>query len=69
VESAFLKIAQPAVGKSLPHMNAAIPERKPATEQISGLVERVTLHNEENGFYVLRVPHLFASFAKGWEPH
>ncbi len=31
-------------------MNAAIPERKPATEEISGLIERVTFHNEENGF-------------------
>ena len=36
-------------------MNAAIRERKPATEEISGLIERVTFHNEENGFYVLRV--------------
>ena len=36
-------------------MNAAIPERKPATEEISGLIERVTFHNGENGFCVLRV--------------
>ena len=36
-------------------MNAAIPERKPATEEISGLIERVTFHNEESGFCVLRV--------------
>src|ERR1700756_1666843 len=36
-------------------MIAAIPERKPATEEISGLIERVTFHNEENGFCVLRV--------------
>lgn len=36
-------------------MNAAIPERKPATEEIFGLIERVTFHNEENGFCVLRV--------------
>ena len=36
-------------------MNAAIPERKPATEQISGLIERVTFHNDESGFCVLRV--------------
>lgn len=36
-------------------MNAAIPERKPATEEISGLIERVTFHNDENGFCVLRV--------------
>ena len=34
---------------------AAIPERRPATEEISGLIERVTFHNEENGFCVLRV--------------
>ena len=38
-----------------PHMNAAIPERRPATEEISGLIERVTFHNDENGFCVLRV--------------
>src|SRR5438067_5001213 len=36
-------------------MNAAIPERRPATEEISGLVERVTFHNDESGFCVLRV--------------
>jgi len=38
-----------------PHMNAAIPERRSATEEISGLIERVTFHNEESGFCVLRV--------------
>jgi exodeoxyribonuclease V alpha subunit len=36
-------------------MNAAIPERRTATEEISGLIERVTFHNDENGFCVLRV--------------
>ena len=36
-------------------MNAAIPERRPATEEISGVIERVTFHNEENGFCVLRI--------------
>jgi exodeoxyribonuclease V alpha subunit len=36
-------------------MSAASPERTPSTEQISGLIERVTFHNEENGFCVLRV--------------
>jgi len=36
-------------------MNAAAPERKPATEEISGLIERVTVHNDESGFCVLRV--------------
>jgi exodeoxyribonuclease V alpha subunit len=36
-------------------MNAASPERKPATEEISGVNERVTFYNEENGFCVLRV--------------
>jgi hypothetical protein len=36
-------------------MNAAIPERTPTTEEISGLIERVTFHNDESGFYVLRV--------------
>jgi hypothetical protein len=38
-------------------MNAAIPERRPVTEEISRLIERVTFHNEENGFCVLRVKH------------
>jgi exodeoxyribonuclease V alpha subunit len=36
-------------------MNAASPERRPATEQISGLIERVTFHSDESGFCVLRV--------------
>src|SRR6516225_1783989 len=36
-------------------MIAALPERKPATEEISGLIERVTFHNEDSGFCVLRV--------------
>ena len=36
-------------------MNAAIPERKPTTEEFSGLIERVTFHNDESGFCVLRV--------------
>jgi exodeoxyribonuclease V alpha subunit len=36
-------------------MNAAFPERRPATEEISGLIERVTFHNDESGFCVLRV--------------
>jgi hypothetical protein len=35
-------------------MNAAIPERRPATEEISGLIERVTFHNDDSGFCVLR---------------
>ena len=43
-------------GKMTPNqMNAAIPEHRTATEEISGLIERVTFHNEENGFCVLRV--------------
>jgi exodeoxyribonuclease V alpha subunit len=36
-------------------MNSATPERKLATEEISGLVERVTFHNDESGFCVLRI--------------
>ncbi len=36
-------------------MNAATPERQPATEQISELIERVTFHSDESGFCVLRV--------------
>jgi ATP-dependent exoDNAse (exonuclease V) alpha subunit len=38
-----------------PRMNAAIPERRPVTEEISGVIERVTFHNDENGFCVLRI--------------
>ena len=30
-------------------MTAALSERKPATEEISGLIERVTFHNQESG--------------------
>jgi exodeoxyribonuclease V alpha subunit len=36
-------------------MNAAIPERRPLTEEISGVIERVTFHNDDSGFCVLRV--------------
>ena len=34
-------------------MNAAIAERRPAIEVISGLIERVTFHKDENGSCVL----------------
>jgi ATP-dependent exoDNAse (exonuclease V) alpha subunit len=36
-------------------MNAAIPERRPVTEEISGVIERVTFHNDDSVFCVLRV--------------
>ena len=36
-------------------MNAAIPERRPANEEISGVIERVTFHNDESAVCVLRV--------------
>jgi exodeoxyribonuclease V alpha subunit len=36
-------------------MNGAIPERRPATEEISGLIKRVTFHNDESGYCVLRM--------------
>src|ERR1700680_58618 len=36
-------------------MNAATTQRKLVTEGISGLIERVTFHNDESGFCVLRV--------------
>jgi hypothetical protein len=42
-------------------MNAALPERKPATDEISGLIERVTFHNDGSGFCVLRVKRLLLS--------
>src|ERR1700687_6185368 len=38
-----------------PIRTAAIPERRPATEGISGVIERVTFHNDDSGFCVLRV--------------
>jgi exodeoxyribonuclease V alpha subunit len=36
-------------------MTAAIPDRRPASEEISGVIERVTFHNDKSGFCVLRV--------------
>jgi exodeoxyribonuclease V alpha subunit len=36
-------------------MNAANSESGASTEQISGLIERVTFHNDESSFCVLRV--------------
>ena len=38
-----------------PCMSATTPERAALAEQISGLIERVTLHNDESGFCFLRV--------------
>ena len=52
--SAIRKADRPWENES-PHMNAAIPERRPATEEISGVIERVTFYNDESGFCVLRV--------------
>ena len=34
-------------------MNAAIPEGRAVTEEISGVIERVTFHNDGSGFCVL----------------
>jgi exodeoxyribonuclease V alpha subunit len=36
-------------------MNSSIGDHKSSTEQISGLIERVTFHNDDSGFCVLRV--------------
>jgi hypothetical protein len=36
-------------------MNAAMPELRPATEQISGVIERVTFHKDDSGICVLRI--------------
>ena len=36
-----------------PPVNAAMPERRPATAQTSGVIERVTFHNDDIGFWVL----------------
>ena len=35
-------------------MSTTIPDRNSVTEEISGLIERVAFHNDENGFCVLR---------------
>jgi hypothetical protein len=34
-------------------MTAAIPERRPETEEISGVIECVPFHNHDSGFCVL----------------
>ncbi|MGA7930046.1 MAG: hypothetical protein WCA20_29145 [Candidatus Sulfotelmatobacter sp.] len=31
-------------------MNVTVPERRPATEEISGVIGRVTFHNDNGGF-------------------
>jgi exodeoxyribonuclease V alpha subunit len=32
------------------------PQQEPSTQEVlAGLVERVTFHNDDNGFYVLRI--------------
>jgi exodeoxyribonuclease V alpha subunit len=36
-------------------MNASVPDRGPAAEEISGLIERVTFHNDDSSFCVLCV--------------
>ena len=36
-------------------MNATAPERSAPTENVSGVIERVTFFNEESGFCVLRI--------------
>ena len=36
-------------------MTVSLPSAEPTREVLAGLVERVTFHNEENGFCVLRV--------------
>src|SRR5579872_6225162 len=50
-----LNHTSPPWGNGSHQMNAAIPERRPATEEISGVIERVTFHNDDSGFCVLRV--------------
>jgi len=42
-------------GEELTPFAVAVIETSLATEEISGLVERVTFHNEDSGFCVLRV--------------
>jgi hypothetical protein len=43
-------------------MTAAIPERRPMTEEISGVIGRVTFHDEESGLCVLGIN----SPRRGW---
>ena len=38
-----------------PHMNGTTPQRRAATEEVSGLIERVVFHNQDTGFCVLQV--------------
>ena len=45
-------------------MNTAMPERRPATEQISGVIERVPFHNEDSGFCVRHHPERAAQKTK-----
>jgi hypothetical protein len=44
-------------------MIAAIPERRAVTEEISGVIERVTFHNEDSGFCILRVKARLGAFS------
>ena len=37
------------------HLNSAVTHKAPDRENLAGLVERVTFHNEDSGFCVLRV--------------
>jgi hypothetical protein len=54
VQIAAPRKAHPPCGNEAP-MNAAIPDRRPAIEEISGVIQRVIFHNDESGFCVLRV--------------
>lgn len=54
----------PVRGKNeSPRMIAAIPERRAVTEEISGVIERVTFHNEDSGFCILRVKARLGAFS------
>ncbi len=56
--------SQPLRGKNeSPRMIAAIPERRAVTEEISGVIERVTFHNEDSGFCILRVKARLGAFS------
>jgi len=45
-------------------MNASTPERRPATEQVSGVIERVTFPNDDSGFCVRYHPEWAAQKTK-----
>ena len=44
----------PSVAKLNPHSYAVIPERRPVTEQVSGVIERVTFDTDDRQSCIVR---------------